>query len=118
MDIFALLAGDGLAPGTTEVLDEMGWATARATLAQGKWPDADMIRAISTTLEHIIKSVFSSIDCTTPITASTAESSLELLQQEINKLNVGRTPGQAEIDELDPNNSGVVDLNASDLLAF
>ena len=126
MDIFALLAGNGLAPGTTEVLDEMGWASARATLEHGEWPDADMVRAISTALEHVIDSVFSSTDCTTPaITVSTAENPLELLQREITKLNVGRTPRQAELDELvreldelDPNNSGVVDLNASDLLAI
>ena len=60
MDVFMLLAGPGFTdPGITEVLDEHGWAVARATFEFGRWPDADMVRAVSTTLNHIIDSIFS-----------------------------------------------------------
>ena len=60
LDVFTLLAGQGFTdPGITEVLDEFGWDTARATFEYGEWPDADMVRTISATLDHIIDSVFS-----------------------------------------------------------
>ena len=127
MDIFTLLAGDQLAPGTTEVLDQVGWTIARETLTRGRWPDTNMIWAIHSAIEHILESVVTYIDHPTPSTSSTAttENTLESIQRKIHELNVGRTPNQVVIDELvkdieelDPNCSGVVDLNISDLLAF